>query len=54
MKKLMSIFAVVVMSIGLFSCEAENTVEETDALYENLEDTTASDNEQVDNDAREG
>ena len=35
MKKLASIFAVVVMSAGLFtSCESETNVDDSDALYE--------------------
>ena len=34
MKKVASIFAVVVMSIGMFSCEAENNVQDTDAVYD--------------------
>ncbi|MGB6150958.1 MAG: hypothetical protein WBG48_03110 [Pricia sp.] len=35
MKKVASIFAVVVMSVGLFtSCESETNVEESDALYD--------------------
>ena len=33
MKKILSIFAVVVFSIGLFSCEADNSAEDQ-ALYE--------------------
>ena len=34
MKKAVSIFAVLVLTIGMFSCEAETNLEETDALYE--------------------
>lgn len=35
MKKVASIFAVVIMSVGLFtSCESETSVEDSDALYE--------------------
>ena len=35
MKKVVSIFAVVVMSVGLFtSCESETNVDDSDALYE--------------------
>ncbi|MEK6154288.1 hypothetical protein WIW50_13540 [Flavobacteriaceae bacterium 3-367] len=52
MKKTVSILAVLVMSIGLFSCEADNNLEETQSLYENL-DTDATDNDQVDDDGRE-
>lgn len=35
MKKAASIFAVLVMSVGLFtSCESETSVDDNDALYE--------------------
>jgi len=33
MKKVLSIFAIVVFSIGLFSCEADNSAEDQ-AIYE--------------------
>lgn len=43
MKKLASIFAVVMMSVGLFaSCEDDSNVAENDALYE-VQDQTATD-----------
>ncbi len=53
MKKVLSVFAVVVMSVGMFSCEADSSVEETQALYENLNEIDASDDDQVSNDDRE-
>ncbi len=35
MKKAVSIFAVVLMSVGLFSsCESKTSVDDTDALYD--------------------
>jgi len=35
MKKVVSIFAVLVMSVGLFSsCESETNVDDSDALYD--------------------
>jgi hypothetical protein len=35
MKKAVSIFAVMVMSVGLFtSCESETSIEDSEALYE--------------------
>ena len=37
MKKVFSIVAVALLSIGLFSCEAETNVEETEALFETLD-----------------
>ena len=43
MKKVASIFAVVMMSVGLFtSCEDDSNVAENDALYE-VQDTVAND-----------
>lgn len=52
MKKVLSVLAVVVMSVGLFSCEADSSVEETQALYENLGEIDATDGNQVDDDGR--
>lgn len=52
MKKTVSILAVLVMSIGLFSCEADNNLEETQSLYENL-DTDATDGNEVKDDGRQ-
>ncbi|NAS13416.1 hypothetical protein [Poritiphilus flavus] len=53
MKKVLSIFAVAVMCVGLFSCEDDSSIEETQALYENLSDSDATDGGQVDNDDRD-
>ena len=36
MKKVFGILAVAVFSMGLFSCEAETNVEETESLFETL------------------
>ena len=45
MKKVASIFAVVMMSVGLFtSCEDDTNVADNDALYE-LQDKNAGDGE---------
>lgn len=52
MKKVLSVFAVVVMSVGLFSCEADSSVEETQALYE-LEEVDATDDDSVEETGRE-
>ncbi|MEE9363378.1 MAG: hypothetical protein V3U92_12340 [Cellulophaga sp.] len=49
MKKVLSVLAIVVMSLGLFSCDADNNAEETQALYENL----ATDGNDVDFSERE-
>ena len=45
MKKAVSIFAVVVMALGMFSCQPENSVEETQALYD-IQDVDANDDDQ--------
>jgi len=37
MKRVTSILAVVVLTIGLFSCEAETSTAEEDQLYQNTE-----------------
>ncbi len=45
MKKALSILAVMVFSIGLFSCEADTNIEETEALFDveqNANDNTGS------------
>lgn len=34
MKKAVSIFAVLIMTIGMYSCEEETNLQETDAVYE--------------------
>ena len=52
MKKAASILAVVVMSIGMFSCESESSLEETQALYENLGDENATDGQSSNTDGR--
>nr|WP_297919732.1 hypothetical protein [uncultured Allomuricauda sp.] len=36
MKKVFGILAVAVFSLGLFSCESETNIEETEALFETL------------------
>jgi hypothetical protein len=53
MKKVLSVFAVLVMSIGLFSCEAETNLEDTQALYDNLDDSTRADGESSGGDGRD-
>lgn len=42
MRKVVSVFAVAVMTMGLFSCEAETNVSETENLFESLEDREAN------------
>ncbi|NHF59274.1 hypothetical protein FK220_007980 [Flavobacteriaceae bacterium TP-CH-4] len=52
MKKVVLIAAVVLMNVGLYSCEKENTIDETQALYENLE-ISANDDDSSETDDRE-
>ena len=56
MKKVFGILAVAVFSMGLFSCEAETNVEETESLFETLKvDGNAVDGNYGDGDGgREG
>ena len=49
MKKVLSVIAVVIMSVGMFSCQPESTVAETDALYDNID---ATDDDIVPSDGR--
>ena len=39
MKKVASILAVMALTLGMFSCEPENTVQETDALFGTVDNT---------------
>ena len=52
MKKVVLIAAIVLMNVGLYSCEKENTIDETQALYENLE-ISANDDDNSETDDRE-
>ena len=45
MKKVLSVLAIAIFSLGMISCEPENTVEETDALYKL--DVSANDDDQL-------
>ena len=42
MKKLFSILALAVFTFGLFSCEAETNVEETESLFETIDAKSSS------------
>ncbi len=53
MKKVISILAVIVLSIGLFSCEAENNIEETEALYDTIENVDSTDGTETETDGRD-
>ena len=52
MKKVVLIAAVVLMNVGLYSCEKDNSLDETQALYENLE-ISANDDDQSESDDRD-
>ena len=43
MKKVVSIVAVAVLSLGMFSCEAETNVQDTESLFETLEQDSTDD-----------
>ncbi|WP_339709947.1 hypothetical protein [uncultured Kriegella sp.] len=53
MKKVVSIFAVLVMSFGLFSCEEDSNAEDTQALYETLDVKAGGDEEHTPIDGRD-
>lgn len=54
MKKVFGILAVVALSAGFYSCD-DSSMEETQALYENVNDTLSpTDGEVVKTDDREG
>ncbi len=53
MKKAVSIFAVLVMSFGLFSCEEDSSAEDTQALYETLDVNGGGDDEHTPIDGRD-
>ncbi len=50
MKKAFGILAVALFSLGMFSCESETSVEETEALFETLkiDGKSVDGNEEVD------
>jgi len=57
MKKLLSIVAIALLTTGLFSCEAETDVQDTEAMVKNLSvdsDENATDGKQSDSDPRGG
>lgn len=43
MKRILGVLAIAIFTLGMFSCEPENTIDETDALYKI--DTSASDDD---------
>lgn len=57
MKKLLSIFAIALLTTGLFSCEAETDVQDTEAMVKSISvdiDQSATDGKQSDQEEREG
>ncbi|WP_421824801.1 hypothetical protein [Flagellimonas oceanensis] len=54
MKKVLSILAMALLTIGFYSCEAETDVQDTEAMFEQITvDQNASDDDEVDVDARD-
>lgn len=54
MKKVLSILAMALLTIGFYSCEAETDVQDTEAMFEQITvDQNSSDDEDVDVDARD-
>ncbi|WP_421809556.1 hypothetical protein [Flagellimonas sp.] len=57
MKKLLSIFAIALLTTGLFSCEAETDVQDTEAMVKSISvdiDQSATDGKQSDQEERGG
>lgn len=52
MKKTLSILAIAVMTFGMFSCEAETDVQETENLMAELEDQDSTDSDSANADDR--
>lgn len=52
MKKVFGILAIAILSTGLFSCENDTNMDETQALYETM-DTNATDGSVVPTDGRD-
>ncbi|WP_343486120.1 hypothetical protein [Allomuricauda sp. d1] len=53
MKKTLAIMAVLVFGMGMISCEADTSVEDTEALFETL-DTDATDGDVTESEERDG
>ncbi|MCR9262853.1 MAG: hypothetical protein NXH86_01775 [Flavobacteriaceae bacterium] len=57
MKKLLSIFAIALLTTGLFSCEAETDVQDTEAMVKSISvdiDQSATEGKQSDDEDRGG
>jgi len=53
MKKVLSILAVALLTVGFYSCEAETDVQDTEAMFEQLTvDQNATDDDDTAPDAR--
>ena len=54
MKKLYGFAAVLVMALGMVSCEAESDVQETEALFETIEVQGTDGDEEMDDERNAG
>ncbi|MBO0329656.1 hypothetical protein [[Muricauda] lutisoli] len=53
MRKVFSILALALLTVGFYSCEAESDVQETEAMFQQLQmDQNATDGDVVDPDDR--
>jgi len=53
MKKVLSIFALALLTTGFYSCEAETDVQDTEAMFQQITvDQNASDDDEVEMDER--
>ncbi len=55
MKKVLSILAMALLTIGFYSCEAETDVQDTEAMFEQItvDQNALSDDDETEVDARE-
>ena len=54
MRKVFSILALVILTVGFYSCEAETDVQETEAMFQQLQiDQNATDGDELDPDDRD-
>lgn len=55
MRKVLSILALALLTVGFYSCEAETDVQDTEAMFKQLQvDQNATDGEEVPPAGREG
>ncbi|WP_159076289.1 hypothetical protein [Flagellimonas amoyensis] len=54
MKKLLSILALALLTVGFYSCEAETDIQETEALFQQLDQNATDGTHSNDDDRTDG